>query len=108
MISLLLRQPLRHGIVANSDLAFKQEVHVRDFVLHVKNQAVLLLIVELGRFQAEANFVKEVLVHHLFALVTRDEEGPEPKDYIVEEVMKQDMVLYLLGALLEVLVIEIH
>lgn len=105
---LLLRQSLSHQVVADADLAFQDEVHVRNLVLLVQNEPVLQLNVKLGRLESKAHFKQKVLVIHLICLATRNEERPESENDVIKQVVQQDVILDLFGALIHILIVNFH
>ena len=88
VVLLLLGQSLSHQVVADADLAFQDEVHVRHLVLLIKNEPVFQLNVKLGRLESKANFKQKVLVIHLISLAPRNKECPESENDVIKQVMQ--------------------
>lgn len=84
MMRLILRKSLCHKVVTNTDLSFQKEVHIRDLVLLVKDEPILLLDIKLRWLESEAYLEEEILIIYLISLTPRNEEGSEPENYIVE------------------------
>lgn len=96
---LFLRKLLGHLIVADSNRAFCDEVHVSDLVFFIQNQFVFFC--EDHWFETEANLIEELCVLLFCGL----EEGPEPVDDVVEDVVEHQVVSHFLWALIEILVV---
>lgn len=98
-----LGQTLRHHVVADADMALKNEVHLRDLILLVENERVVVHSrIKLGRLQPEANVVEEAAAA---VDVVNLEKAPEPVNDVVKEIGEQNVMLDDLRHLMQVLLL---
>ena len=97
---LLLRYTLRHKVVADTHNSFLDEVHVGDFMLLIQNELVVIVVVKLLWPQSKADIIQKFRVH----VFSRVEESSELVDYVIEKVMKHDVLFNPNWTLVEVLI----
>lgn len=99
MVRFILWKTLSHQVITDTDLTFKNEVHISYFILFIEDESILWLHIELGWFQTKANFKEEVFIIDLIRLTPWNEECSKPEDYIIEQVMQKDVVFDLFWTL---------
>lgn len=130
VVGLVLGQTLSQKVVPNTHLSIQDKVHLRDLIFFVKNETVLRLAVKFRWSEAKADFKEEVFIvylvldvcpwetvlrlHFLKKLVKiniqapRNEESPESEYYIIEEIVKNNVVLDLFWTLAQVFIVNLH
>ena len=100
----LLLQGLLVGVIADTDCALKDKVHLKDFFLFVVDDILLLLVAEVARLQSESHIVEELAVLVLLWV----EEESEVVENVVEQVVNDDAALDLTGQGVDELVVFLH
>ena len=98
---LLLAESLGHHVVSNSDHSLLDEVHICNFIFFVKDQLVVLSVLEFRWLQSKANVVNELRVD----IFIRIEENSVAEDDVIEQVMQHNISFYYSWTLVEELVV---
>jgi len=93
---------LSHFVEVYGHFSRLDEIHVCYDILFIEYQLVMLSTIELGRFQTEANIVKELGVFILVCV----EKVPELEDDVVKKIVHHDVLFYHRRALVQVFIIQ--
>ena len=98
---LLLTESLGHHVVSNSDHSLLDEVHICNFIFFIKDQLVVLSVLEFCWLQSKANVVNELGTD----VFIRVKENSIAENDIIEQVMQHNVSFYYSRTLVEELVV---
>ena len=98
---LLLTESLGHHVVSNSNHSLLDEVHICNFIFFIKDQLVVLSVLEFCWLQSKANVVNKLGTDVLISV----EENSVAEDDVVEQVMQHNVSFYYSRTLVEELVV---
>ena len=96
-----LRKTLRHEIIADSNSTFLDEIHLRYFILFIKNKLIVLSEIKHSGLDVEANIIQELGLH----VFNCKEEGSELVDHVVKQIVQDHVSSNSLRALIKILII---